>query len=561
MTEIDGKAMQQQLIQQQPMKYAIQTSGGQSFVATPTQISQLQEYIQQQFSSTQTAALMSGTQQPSQSQIFTSSIIPAAGTQYLLTSNGQATGTLLQGYQTSSGTQILIPSATGNSAPQLLNSQAVVPTAAAALNTQLNQLVQVVLGNGQTITTTLANLQAMGINTAAANVSQQQYATYHFANANAYQPPSMQTQLVTNSIGQVFAVTPQVIPGAAQTIIATTPQGNAHFIQIAAPSTLPLVSALTNAQVQSQTVQQSVAPTNLQQGQQVDNEATRLHEAITENEKDCEGSCQQINQETQVSLSTCNVSTTPQPTVSSTTSHKPNSASVSLSPKNSTPSQSADFNPERVSVQSQTSSPASSSSNGSGMEPESTTQNVNTLAITISNTDASIVDGVNLEEIKEFARQFKLRRISLGLTQTQVGQALSATEGPSYSQSAICRFEKLDITPKSAQKIKPVLEKWMEEAEERYKTGNHTLTDFIGTESNKKRKRRTSFTPAALDVLNNFFEKNTHPSGSEMTELAERLNYDREVVRVWFCNKRQALRNTIKRLEPTTVVHGQCDSF
>lgn len=59
---------------------------------------------------------------------------------------------------------------------------------------------------------------------------------------------------------------------------------------------------------------------------------------------------------------------------------------------------------------------------------------------TISNTDASIVDGVNLEEIKEFARQFKLRRLSLGLTQTQVGQALSATEGPSYSQSAICRY-------------------------------------------------------------------------------------------------------------------------
>lgn len=30
------------------------------------------------------------------------------------------------------------------------------------------------------------------------------------------------------------------------------------------------------------------------------------------------------------------------------------------------------------------------------------------------------------------------------------------------------RFEKLDITPKSAQKIKPVLERWMKEAEERY---------------------------------------------------------------------------------------------
>lgn len=53
----------------------------------------------------------------------------------------------------------------------------------------------------------------------------------------------------------------------------------------------------------------------------------------------------------------------------------------------------------------------------------------------------------------------------------------------------------------------------MKEAEERYKNGAHTLTEFIGSEPTKKRKRRTSFTPSALDILNQFFEKNTHPSG------------------------------------------------
>ncbi|CAH2283285.1 POU domain, class 6, transcription factor 2 isoform X1 [Pelobates cultripes] len=207
-------------------------------------------------------------------------------------------------------------------------------------------------------------------------------------------------------------------------------------------------------------------------------------------------------------------------------------------------------------------------------------------------TASGEVDGVNLEEIREFAKAFKIRRLSLGLTQTQVGQALSATEGPAYSQSAICRhtilrshfflpqeaqenniassltaklnpgllyparFEKLDITPKSAQKIKPVLERWMAEAEARHRAGMQNLTEFIGSEPSKKRKRRTSFTPQALEILNAHFEKNTHPSGQEMTEIAEKLNYDREVVRVWFCNKRQALKNTIKRLkhEPGTGV-------
>ncbi|GAB6021660.1 POU class [Chamberlinius hualienensis] len=167
----------------------------------------------------------------------------------------------------------------------------------------------------------------------------------------------------------------------------------------------------------------------------------------------------------------------------------------------------------------------------------------------ISQTSANTVDGINLEEIKEFAKLFKIRRLSLGLTQTQVGQALNVAEGPAYSQSAICRFEKLDITPKSAQKIKPVLERWMKEAEERYKNGATHLTDFIGTEPSKKRKRRTSFTPQALEILNRHFDGSTHPSGAEMTTLADKLNYDREVVRVWFCNKRQTLKNTVKKVK------------
>uniref|UniRef100_H2ZYZ2 POU domain protein n=2 Tax=Latimeria chalumnae TaxID=7897 RepID=H2ZYZ2_LATCH len=229
-------------------------------------------------------------------------------------------------------------------------------------------------------------------------------------------------------------------------------------------------------------------------------------------------------------------------------------------------------------------SPVCQASSSSSSSSSSSALSVGQL-VSNPQTAPSEVDGVNLEEIREFAKAFKIRRLSLGLTQTQVGQALSATEGPAYSQSAICRhtilrshfflpqeaqentiassltaklnpgllyparFEKLDITPKSAQKIKPVLERWMAEAEARHRAGMQNLTEFIGSEPSKKRKRRTSFTPQALEILNAHFEKNTHPSGQEMTEIAEKLNYDREVVRVWFCNKRQALKNTIKRLK------------
>ncbi|KAJ8016875.1 hypothetical protein DPEC_G00011890 [Dallia pectoralis] len=138
-------------------------------------------------------------------------------------------------------------------------------------------------------------------------------------------------------------------------------------------------------------------------------------------------------------------------------------------------------------------------------------------------------EGINLEEIREFAKNFKIRRLSLGLTQTQVGQALTATEGPAYSQSAICRFEKLDITPKSAQKLKPVLERWLAEAELWNQKGQQNLMEFVGGEPSKKRKRRTSFTPQAIEVLNTYFEKNALPTGQEITEIAKELNYDREL--------------------------------
>ena len=65
--------------------------------------------------------------------------------------------------------------------------------------------------------------------------------------------------------------------------------------------------------------------------------------------------------------------------------------------------------------------------------------NVLWLVLILFIDDDQMMDGINLDEIKEFAKAFKLRRLSLGLTQTQVGQALSVTEGPAYSQSAICR--------------------------------------------------------------------------------------------------------------------------
>lgn len=61
------------------------------------------------------------------------------------------------------------------------------------------------------------------------------------------------------------------------------------------------------------------------------------------------------------------------------------------------------------------------------------------LRLLFTDDPQQLPEGIDLDEINEFAQAFKLQRLSLGLTQTQVGQALSVTEGPAYSQSAICR--------------------------------------------------------------------------------------------------------------------------
>lgn len=59
------------------------------------------------------------------------------------------------------------------------------------------------------------------------------------------------------------------------------------------------------------------------------------------------------------------------------------------------------------------------------------------------------------------------------------------------------RFEKLDITPKSAQKIKPVLERWMKEAEERW-----VIYDILRMIANNPWERRCFFLKLDLQHIN-----------------------------------------------------------
>lgn len=148
-----------------------------------------------------------------------------------------------------------------------------------------------------------------------------------------------------------------------------------------------------------------------------------------------------------------------------------------------------------------------------------------------------------VKELEDFAISFKQKRLKLGYTQTQVGQALAEINGTDFSQTTICRFENLQLSFKNAQKLKPILEKWLEQAE---KVGGAPEQEELSPE--RRRKRRTTIGTGAKDALEQHFVNQPKPSSSEISHVAENLHLDKEVVRVWFCNRRQRekrVRSTI----------------
>ena len=149
------------------------------------------------------------------------------------------------------------------------------------------------------------------------------------------------------------------------------------------------------------------------------------------------------------------------------------------------------------------------------------------------------------DDLEAFAKQFKQRRIKLGFTQADVGLALGTLYGNVFSQTTICRFEALQLSFKNMCKLKPLLQKWLQEADST--TGTSANIDKIAAQG-RKRKKRTSIEVSIKQTLEQHFLKSPKPSAQEITLLAEQLGLDKEVVRVWFCNRRQKE----KRLNPNS---------
>lgn len=158
------------------------------------------------------------------------------------------------------------------------------------------------------------------------------------------------------------------------------------------------------------------------------------------------------------------------------------------------------------------------------------------------------------DDLEAFAKQFKQRRIKLGFTQADVGLALGTLYGNVFSQTTICRFEALQLSFKNMCKLKPLLQKWLEEADST--TGSPTSIDKIAAQG-RKRKKRTSIEVSVKGALEQHFHKQPKPSAQEITALADSLQLEKEVVRVWFCNRRQKE----KRMTPPNTMGDGMDGM
>uniref|UniRef100_A0A3P8U0Q7 POU domain protein n=1 Tax=Amphiprion percula TaxID=161767 RepID=A0A3P8U0Q7_AMPPE len=146
----------------------------------------------------------------------------------------------------------------------------------------------------------------------------------------------------------------------------------------------------------------------------------------------------------------------------------------------------------------------------------------------------------DLEELEQFAKAFKQRRIKLGFTQGDVGLAMGKLYGNDFSQTTISRFEALNLSFKNMCKLKPLLEKWLTDANSPSDSmSNSTSLPPLMEGYGRKRKKRTSIETNIKQTLEKRFHDNPKPNSEEITLISEQLSMEKEVVRVWFCNRRQ----------------------
>ncbi|CAH1407908.1 unnamed protein product [Nezara viridula] len=135
----------------------------------------------------------------------------------------------------------------------------------------------------------------------------------------------------------------------------------------------------------------------------------------------------------------------------------------------------------------------------------------------------------DLEELEQFAKTFKQRRIKLGFTQGDVGLAMGKLYGNDFSQTTISRFEALNLSFKNMCKLKPLLQKWLLDADNSLNNPNSLSNPMTTPEAiGRRRKKRTSIETSVRVALEKAFLQNPKPTSEEISLLADSLTMEKE---------------------------------
>ncbi|VDK35768.1 unnamed protein product [Taenia asiatica] len=188
-----------------------------------------------------------------------------------------------------------------------------------------------------------------------------------------------------------------------------------------------------------------------------------------------------------------------------------------------------------------------------------------------------VVGGYNVTKLALLSDRLKRYRTARALSQAKLSRKIAETTtgGLKFSQSFLCRFEKLDVTLRAALGAQPYLEQWLDQAESEEQAAlgtsqrsslhpNETMVDLLDLRERavseddpehlkcflpvrRNRKSRAVFSEAAVEQMIQHFKRNSRPRGEELSRLADSIGYERESVRIWFSNRRYQLGVTPKR--------------
>ena len=140
------------------------------------------------------------------------------------------------------------------------------------------------------------------------------------------------------------------------------------------------------------------------------------------------------------------------------------------------------------------------------------------------------------KDLEQFAKLLKQKRIPLGYTQADVGLTLGVLFGKVFSQATICRFEALQLSFKNVCKLRPLLQKCVEEAD-----NSENLQEIRKAETvmQARKRKQTSIENRVRGDLESMFLQCPKPILQQISHMAPQLGLEKDVVRVWFCNRRQ----------------------